>query len=101
MGFNVTFGKTGGQQLTQKFNLWVITGDGRRTLDNYSGPDTPKIRTLMTLQTLGGNASVEEIAQYAKLGKDMAEFQLRQLSQAGLVRQRKAVEDTNTGAAGE
>lgn len=95
MGFNVSFGKTGGQPLTQKFNTWIITSEGRRVLENYSGPDYPKIKVLMTLQTLGGNANVEEISQYAKTGKDTVEFQLRQLAQSGLVRQRKSVEDAN------
>lgn len=90
MGFNVSFGKTGGEQMTQKYTPWVITGEGRRLLENYSGPRTPKFAVLSTLGTLGGTANVEEISQYSKVGKDVCEFQLNQLSQAGCVKKRKA-----------
>ena len=95
MPFNISFGKTGGEQMTQKYTPWVITGEGRRLLENYAGPKTPKFAVLSTLATLGGTANVEEISQYSKVGKDVVEFQLNQLAQANCVRRRKSGDETS------
>jgi hypothetical protein len=96
MPFNISFGKSAGDQLTQKYTPWVITAEGRRMLENYSGPPTPKFKVLSTLATVGGTANVEEVAQYAKMGKDVVEFQLNQLAQAGCCRKRKASGEEQT-----
>jgi len=89
LGFNISFGKSGSDQLTQKYVSWVITGEGQRALERYSGAPTVKFRVLSTLSTLGGSANVDEISQYSKVGKDVVDFQLKLMSQTGFVRRGK------------
>lgn len=93
MGFNVSFGKSAGDQMTQKYTSWIVTPDGRRWVDNYAGVRTPRFAVLSTLITLGGVATVEEIAQNAKMGKDVVEYNLGQ-SAPMLVRRKKSGEET-------
>ena len=90
MPFNISFGKSGGEQMTQKYTPWVITSEGRRMLENYTGPRTTKYAVLSTLATIGGTGNVEEISQYSKVGKDVVEDQLKWLAQASCVRRRKS-----------
>ncbi len=93
MGFNVSFGKTANEQ-SQRYISWILTGDGRRWVDSYAGPTTPRSAVLTTLATLGGSATVEDIAKYSKLGKDTVDYQLSQASPT-LVRRKKSGDDQN------